>query len=77
LTKLSRACPGAYKFIAAYCGERLRHRLLEMGFVPGEEMSVIENSGPRGSVMIRIKGSKIALSSEVADKILLKAENNA
>jgi Fe2+ transport system protein FeoA len=48
-----------------------------MGFIPGEEMSVIENNGPRGSVMIRIKGAKIALSSEVADKILLKAENNA
>jgi Fe2+ transport system protein FeoA len=72
MAKLSDAVPGVYRFIAAYCGEKLAHRLLEIGFVPGEYLTVIENTGPKGNIMIRIKGSKIALNNEIADKILLR-----
>jgi Fe2+ transport system protein FeoA len=72
ITKLSDATPGSYKFIAASCDEKLRHRLLEMGFLPGEELIVMENTGRRGSIMVKIKGSRIALSDKVAGNILLK-----
>jgi Fe2+ transport system protein FeoA len=72
MTKLSNAVPGSYRFIAASCDEKLRHRLLELGFLPGEELIVIENTGRRGSIMVKIKGSRIALSDKVADNILLK-----
>jgi Fe2+ transport system protein FeoA len=72
MAKLSDAVPGVYRFIAAYCGGKLAYRLLEMGFVPGEYLTVIENTGPKGSIMIKIKGSKIALSNKIADKILLR-----
>jgi Fe2+ transport system protein FeoA len=71
MAKLSNAVPGSYKFVAANCDEKLRHRLLEMGFLPGEELIVIENTGYRGSIMVKIKGSRIALSNKIADNILL------
>jgi len=72
VVRLSYAKPGVYKFIAVYCGEKLRHRLLEMGFVPGEWLTVIGSAGAKGSVMVKIKGAKIALGNEVAYKILLE-----
>ncbi|MDR3256069.1 MAG: ferrous iron transport protein A [Endomicrobium sp.] len=72
MAKLSNAVPGVYRFVAAYCDEKLGHRLLEMGFVPGEKLTVIANIGSKGSVMVKVKGSKIALSNKIADKILLK-----
>ncbi|GHT06081.1 hypothetical protein AGMMS5026_02820 [Endomicrobiia bacterium] len=72
MAKLSDAVPGVYRFITAYCDGKLAYRLLEMGFVPGEYLTVIENTGLKGSTMIKIKDSKIALSNKIADKILLK-----
>jgi len=58
--------------MAANCDNRLAHRLLEMGFVPGEDISVLTNSGKKGSIMIRVKGSKVALSNKIADNILVE-----
>jgi Fe2+ transport system protein FeoA len=72
MVKLSDVVPGAYKFSATYCDDKLARRLLEMGFVPNEEVIVIEKRGRKGSVMVKVKGSKIALNHRVADKILLK-----
>jgi Fe2+ transport system protein FeoA len=75
LTKLNFAKPGLYKFIFACClDESLGRRLLEMGFVPGEQVNVISNTGSKGSVMVEIKGSKLALSNKIADNILIKGE---
>jgi Fe2+ transport system protein FeoA len=72
VARLSNIVPGVYEFIAVYCDVRLGHRLFEMGFIPNEEITVIETTGLNGIVMVKIKGSKIALSSKIADKILLK-----
>lgn len=72
MAKLSSAVPGRYKFVGAYCDEKLARRLLEIGFVPDEEITIIANTGNKGSIMIKIKGSKIALSNKIADNILLK-----
>ncbi|MDR0800007.1 MAG: ferrous iron transport protein A [Endomicrobium sp.] len=74
MARLSSAGPGVYRFVIAYCDDKLGHRLLEMGFVPGGHLTVIENTGPKGSIMVKVKGSKIALSNKIADKILLKGE---
>ncbi|AKL98354.1 FeoA family protein [Endomicrobium proavitum] len=76
LIKLGSAQTGTYKFVAAFCDEDLGHRLLEMGFVPGGDVTVIANAGLRGSVMIEIKGSKLALSHKIADNILLMKKDN-
>ena len=72
LIKLSEAKVGTHIFAGSYCDEKLSHRLLEMGFVPEEKIVVLANSGRKGSVMVKVKGAKIALSSKIADKILLK-----
>jgi Fe2+ transport system protein FeoA len=71
MAKLSDAVPGVYRFVVAYCDEKLAHRLLEMGFIPGEYLTVIKNTSPKSNIVIKIKGSKIALSNKIADKILL------
>jgi len=60
------------KFMAANCDNRLAHRLLEMGFVPGEDVTVVTNSGKKGSIMVKVKGSKVALSNKIADNILVR-----
>jgi Fe2+ transport system protein FeoA len=73
MVKLSDAVPGAYRFSAMYCNDdKLARRLSELGFVPNEKIVMIENRGSKGSVMVKIKGSKIVLNHQVADKILLK-----
>jgi Fe2+ transport system protein FeoA len=72
VVKLGSAVPGVYVFVASYCSRKFGYRLLEMGFVTGEELTVIVNTGHNGSVVVKVKGSKIALSSRIADKILLK-----
>jgi Fe2+ transport system protein FeoA len=73
MAKLSDAVAGTYRFVVAYSDDdKLNQRLLEMGFVPNEEIIVIASGARKSGVMIKIKGSKIALNNEVANKILLK-----
>lgn len=72
MAKLSDVVPGAYKFVAAYGDAKLNLRLLEMGFVPNEEVIVIESGKKKSGIMVKIRGSKIALNNKVAEKILLK-----
>ncbi|MDR3071307.1 MAG: ferrous iron transport protein A [Endomicrobium sp.] len=72
MVKLSNAVAGTYRFVTAHCDAKLRHRLLEIGFVPSEKLIVIEKTGNKSNVVIRIKGSKIALSNKVADRVLLE-----
>ena len=60
------------KFVSSSCDPALCHRLTEMGFIPGEDLTVVTNTGAKGSVMVKVKGSKIALSNKVADKIVVK-----
>lgn len=75
MTKLSCAKKGACcKFISTSCDADLGHRLLEMGFVPGEDITVMTNTGSKGTVMVKVKGSKIALSNKIAESILVKEE---
>lgn len=46
------------------------HRHLEnLGFVPGEAITVISRIG--GSLIVNVKGSRVALSSELAKNIVV------
>ncbi len=75
MTKLSCAKKGVCcKFISTSCDADLGHRLLEMGFVPGEYITVMTNTGSKGTVMVKVKGAKIALSNKIAESILVKEE---
>ncbi|MDR1928844.1 MAG: ferrous iron transport protein B [Endomicrobium sp.] len=68
---LNNACPGIYRFVAIHCCGNLKYKLLEMGFIHGEKLRIIKNTGYNGNVIIVIKGTKIALNNKIASKILL------
>jgi len=72
LRPLSSAKRGKYLFNCANCDDSLVHRLLEMGFVPGCDVDVCSNSGAGGSIMVEVKGSKLALSGKIAKNIMVK-----
>ena len=77
MTKLSCTKKGVCcKFISTSCAADLGHRLLEMGFVPGEDITVMANTGSKGTVMVKVKGSKVALSNKIADNILVKEKED-
>jgi Fe2+ transport system protein FeoA len=59
----------------ARMNDKLARRLSELGIIPNEKIVVIENRGRKGSVIVKVKGSKIVLNRQVADKILLKRNN--
>lgn len=52
----------------------LRQYLETLGFVKGEEVSVIQSAGE--SIVLRIKGSRLALSKEMARRIWLVDTNH-
>jgi Fe2+ transport system protein FeoA len=74
LSRLSCAKRGHCKFVSTCCDEQLAHRLSEMGFTPGGDIKVVEKAGGtlRGSVMVEVKGSKLALSDKIANNIVIK-----
>ncbi|MDR1244203.1 MAG: glycosyltransferase [Endomicrobium sp.] len=75
--KLSTAVPGVYKFASSNNNDKgLNHRLLEIGFIPGIRLRVIKNTGEKGSLLLKIKGSKIVLSNKIADKILVERNHH-
>ncbi|MBP7653180.1 transcriptional repressor [Candidatus Dependentiae bacterium] len=51
-------------------GDLLKSRLSHLGFVPGEKIIVISNSGV-GPVIVEIKGSRLALGAGESSKIMV------
>ena len=47
----------------------IRKHLEGLGFVPGSEVTVVSTIG--GNVIVRVKESRIAISKEMANKILV------
>ena len=75
MTKLSLTKKGTCcKLVSTSCDASLGRRLLEMGFTPGENILVVTNTGKKGSIMVKVKGSKIALSNKIADNIIVLEE---
>ena len=69
---LARAVQGRkYKIERVSGGYGLNSRLLSIGFLPGEVISVINQSG-WGPLTVSIKGSKIALGRGIAHKIFVQ-----
>jgi len=57
-------------------GSQLEMRLVEMGFLPGVIINVVNNSGI-GPMTINVKGSKLALGYGLARKLLVKENQDA
>jgi Fe2+ transport system protein FeoA len=51
-------------------GHRLEHRLNYMGLVPGEAVTVMQNSA-KGPLVIAVKGSRLCLARGIAFKLLV------
>ena len=60
-----------YKIDKISGGHGLNSRLLSVGFLPGEVISVI-NQSVWGPLTVLVKGSKIALGRGIAHKILVQ-----
>jgi len=57
-------------------GSQLEMRLVEMGFLAGVIINVVNNSGI-GPMTINVKGSKLALGYGLARKLLVKENQDA
>ena len=69
---LSMVSPGELVEVAAVkAGWGLQRRLAELGLTTGAQVRVITGQGP-GSVLIDIRGSRLALGRGVAHKITVK-----
>lgn len=70
--RLSSAKPQAELILSAIeGGEGLKKRLTDMGLVPGEKVRRLESS-QSGSVVLLVKGAKIAIGRGMADKIIVE-----
>ena len=49
--------------------QELRQHLADMGFVPGGGVTVVSTIG--GNVIVRVKESRVAISKEMAQKIMV------
>ncbi|NOZ24336.1 MAG: ferrous iron transport protein A [Planctomycetes bacterium] len=52
-------------------GRGVRHRLTELGFVPGAKLRVV-NRGAPGPFLVAARGMRIALSPGMAHKIMVR-----
>lgn len=60
----------SYKIEKMHGGSVFNMRLLSMGFIPGESITVINKFG-NGPVTVNVKGNKIGLGRGAASKILI------
>ncbi len=64
------AQPGEEQIIRKVGGnQELRQHLADMGFVPGGGVTVVSTIG--GNVIVRVKESRVAISKEMARKIMV------
>ena len=49
--------------------QELRQHLADMGFVPGGSVTVVSTIG--GNVIVKVKESRVAISREMAQKIMV------
>ena len=67
---LTMADQGSVNIIKKVGGkEEIRRHLENLGFVAGSAVSVISKIG--GNVIVNVKESRIAISKEMADKIMI------
>lgn len=64
------ADPGEENIIKKVSGTpEVRQHLSDLGFVPGSAVSIVNSLG--GNVIVRVKESRIAISEEMARKIMI------
>ncbi|MDD5567971.1 MAG: FeoA family protein [Candidatus Omnitrophica bacterium] len=71
LTDIKSGRPAVIIFI--HGGRGAQHRLCELGLLPGERVTVLQNPGA-GPVTICVKGSKLSIGHGLAQKIIVREE---
>ncbi len=67
---LTLAVPGEENLIRRIGGnEEVRAHLQNLGFVPGGTVTVISSIG--GNLIVNVKGARVAVSKEMAQKIIV------
>jgi Fe2+ transport system protein FeoA len=60
------------KILAIRGGCGIHKRLLDMGITPGTIVSVVGAAPLKGPVMIKVRGSKLAIGMGIASKVLVE-----
>ena len=67
---LNLASPGEENTVLRVGGSpEVRQHLKELGFVPGSTVTIINTLG--GNVIVKVKESRVAISGEMARKIMI------
>ena len=67
---LNLASPGEENIVQRVGGSpEIRQHLKELGFVPGSAVTIINTLG--GNVIVKVKDSRVAISQEMAGKIMI------
>ena len=68
---LTMATPGEWlRLVKITAGNGLRHRLTEMGLIPGVEFQVVQSEG--GPLVLAVHDSRLAVGRGTAHKIMVK-----
>lgn len=68
---LSMAQAGEQVMIVRISGnDEVKQHLADLGFVTGTEVEVVSSPG-KGNVIVRLKGSRLALTAKMAEKVLV------
>ena len=51
-------------------GRRLRHRLTELGLIPGSVLTIVQNQN--GPLLVAVRETRLAIGRGMAEKILVK-----
>ncbi|MCK4905106.1 FeoA domain-containing protein [bacterium] len=74
MKNLNNIQPGSKAVIVFIQGGRgACHRLAELGLLPGEKVTMFNNSGA-GPVTVCVKGSKLSIGHGLAQKIIVREE---
>lgn len=69
---LSMVGAGGKHLIARVTGkEDMKQHLADLGFVPGEEVQVISDTG-NGNIIVNIKETRLGITSQMASKIMVE-----
>jgi ferrous iron transport protein A len=69
---LSRLRKGETAIIDSFLDDQMKQKLLEMGCLPGEVITIDRFAALGGPVAIRINGSMLGLRMDEAEAILVK-----
>ena len=50
-------------------GDHLKSKLLSMGIIPEQKISIVKKSGDRGPVVVRLNNTRIIIGHGMAEKI--------